>query len=473
MTILKSLVKNTAARSAAELVNRLGSALFWIAVVRVLGTAGLGSLSFAMSLFALFATFSTFGLGAVLIRDVARDRSKAGAYFGHSMLLGLGSAVIAAALMNGAVLLLDTSRETVLATRIMTTALLPASLFYWSKALLSAAEEMSKTALARTAENLFKIGAGLAVLLAGGDLLLVVGVVAASKWVSALVAFFYARRLAAPLWRPRRPLLVYLLRQVPTFSLISIFNSLIWTMPVILLTHILGEGAAGVFSAAFKLVDLLLTFAAAYGQALFPIASRTLRDNRRVFEILFAKSVKVVFGASLALAAGISMAAPQLVALVYGPGMENVASLLRLLVWMLIPYSIVPILAHSLVSQYLQNRDLLANFLAAVAVISVTAAAASSLGPVSAAAGLLIGSTIFVTVELAAFHQRLMPIRLSPEMAKPALAALFMSGLLFLLRDWNVFLSGSLAACSYVGILFLVRYINRYELEFIISKRRQ
>ena len=91
MTILKSLVKNTFARTMTELINRFGAAIFWVLVARQLGASALGALAFAMSLFSFFLTVSTLGLGSVVIRDVARDRKKAGAYFGQTILFGSGS----------------------------------------------------------------------------------------------------------------------------------------------------------------------------------------------------------------------------------------------------------------------------------------------------------------------------------------------------------------------------------------------
>jgi len=85
MSMLRSIITNTAARSGAEIANRLGSAVFWVFVARYVGAAGLGSIAFAMSLFTLFEILATMGLGSAVIRDVAKQKNRAGLYFGQTL----------------------------------------------------------------------------------------------------------------------------------------------------------------------------------------------------------------------------------------------------------------------------------------------------------------------------------------------------------------------------------------------------
>ena len=187
MTILRSIIANVAARSITEIITRLCSAIFWIFIARSYGPAGLGSLAFGLSLFALFETISTLGLSSVVIRDVARFRERAGAYFGHTLLLGFFAAVIFMVLMILTAGLIRPGHASLFTAVVMAVALLPASGFYWSKAILSAAEKMSYIAIARTAENIFKVGAGLAAVMSGLGLRSVIVILAISKMISFII----------------------------------------------------------------------------------------------------------------------------------------------------------------------------------------------------------------------------------------------------------------------------------------------
>ncbi len=462
--ILKSLFKNTLARSATELFNRLGAAIFWVLVARYLGASALGALAFGLSLHAFFLTISTLGLGAVVVRDVARDRSKASVYFGNVLLLGFTSTVLVAALMIGVTLLLQPNPETIFVSSVMAVAIIPASGFYWSKSLLSAVEDMPKVALARLGENSFKIVVGIIALLFGAGIKQIAVIVAISKAIPVLIAYPYARRYAKPDWSIHKPMLRYLWRMIPSFSLISVFNSLFWAAPVVILTHISGAYQAGLFSAAFKLVDVTVSFAHAYGGALFPIASRTLKENIEMFKSLFLKSIKYVIMISLAMAAVLSVLADQVIQLVYGAEMLPAAPVLQLLAWMIVPFSLVPVLAFSLVSYDLQNRDLLANALASLVVIGSGMMLAAQMGALGTALSIVLGCLFFFLVEFISVQRHMFAFSMLPHVWKPLVGVLIMSIILILCQDINLFVNLFLAGASYLLYLKVTKTITKHEL---------
>ncbi len=465
MSIARSIITNTATRFVAELINRLGAAVFWILAARYLGAGGLGSLAFALSLFSLFETIATMGLGSVVAREAARDSKSAGRYFGQSMLLGFASSIICLLLMIGVTALLNPSKDTFLAASIMAVSILPASGFYWSKTILWSAEKMGYIAIARTAENAFKIAAGLAVLLAGMGLREIVLVLALSKVISFVICFVAAvYRVAAPVWRIHLGTIKYLLRQAPSFSLIAIFNALFWSVSVILLTKLAGEAEAGIFGAAYKLVDIWLSFVFSYGQALFPIASRTSITDPQLFQRLCKKSMKYVSLLTLAIAAGTSMLAHKLVPVFYGEAMLEAAPVLTLLIWILVPFANVPVLAYSLVSHHLQRFDLAANVIATAIVTASSLFLIPPFGAQGATIALLLGCMTFFAIEFYSVERALFQIEMSWKYLKPIMGVAIMSWALFLLRDSNLILAALIGAAIYLLFLWQTKVISKSEL---------
>ncbi len=465
MTILKSMVANTAARSVTEIVNRLGAAIFWIFIARYLGSYGLGSLAFALSLYNLFSTISTLGLNAVVIRDVSRDHSKAGQYFGHTMLFGIISSLAFAGLMILAAKLIHPEKDTLFITILMAIAIVPTSGFIWSRAMLSAAEKMGYIAIAKSAENIFKIALGLFFLLNGSGIRTIALVVMASKIVSFGVCFYYANaHVVHPQWKIKRVLVNYLIKQVPSFSLIAIFNALFWALTVILLTKLKGEAEAGLYSAAFKFVDICISFAAAYGGALFPVSSRILKTDPDMFEKLFKKSIKYISLFTIAVAAGTNILAPNLINWLFGPDMYDAIPVLQVLIWLIVPFSLIPVFAYSLINNHLQNKDLIANSLATASVLLLNLLLIPRFSALGAGIATLAACIVFFLVEFYWVEKELLSLKFSTKMLNPVFGAALMSVTVFMVKTIHPVLAVLAGGSIYIGFLWFSHTITNYEI---------
>ena len=470
--MLRSLLKNTAARTAAVLINRIGAAVFWLVVARELGATSLGVLAFAISLFSFFYTLSTLGLGAVMVRDVARQRSAASDYFGHALLLGIITSLAAVLGLMATVYIVKPAADTVFASLLVALAIFPALVFYWSKSLLTAVEKMEYISLAQTLENIFKIVFGIGAIWLGADIRTVVIMWVASKFLLGGTGFFLAvRTVAWPRLKWQSPIIRYFIRLAPSFSLITLFNSLFWAVTVVLLTHFTGEKQTGLFSAAYKLVDVCVAMALAYGQAVFPIASRHIKDQVHKVQSLYSHSLKYISLATLAVAAGTSVIAPQIIQFVYGREMFGAVPLLRLLIWMVVPFSLVPMLASSLVSHDLQSRDLRANIIAAISVIAFNLIFIPVYGAFGAAISLLLACIVFMGVELFFVNRKLFSIPFPMELVKVIPGLLLMAGAIYYCRHVHVLLTVWIGALVYAIYLWISGIVNKQDI-LIMKKVR-
>ncbi|MBN1999982.1 flippase [candidate division KSB1 bacterium] len=468
MNFFRTMIKNTIARSVSEIFSRLGSAVFWVLVARSLGASGLGTLAFVLSLFALFSNLSFLGMDAVLIRDVAQKKSKAPCYFGHMLVFGLVSGIVFMILMIGIAFLLGTAGKNLMSVVIMAGALLPASIFQWSRAILFAYEKVKYIAVARAAENLFKVSVGLWVLMQGYGIFTVVCVVALSKLVGALVAIGFAvNKGAAPDFHLNVALIKYFSKLVPQFSLISVFNSLFWSMTVILLTTFQGEAQAGIFSAAYKIVDVCLSFAFAYGQALFPVASRISVSDPGTFRLLCHKSIKYTTLLTIAISIGTLLVADKIIFLLYGLELASAVPVLRILIWILVPFAIVPVLAYALVSSHLQRHDLFANISASIVLFAANIILVPRFNAIGAAFALLIGCTVFMLIEFFWVSKKLFKIKISLKHFKLFIAVFFMSLSIFIFRNLNILLTIGIGVVTYAIFLKMTNTITIYELRLL------
>lgn len=408
MTVFRSMFINTVARSLSEIITRLGSAVFWVIVARNVGSIGLGSLAFALSLFGLFGNLSNLGLDAVIIRDVAQKRNRSGQYFGHSLILGIFSSMVFAVIMMLTAKLIRPSEQSISSSYILALALIPSSVFYWSRTILFAMEKMSYVALARTVESLFKVGATVAVVLMDKGIIGIAVVLSMSKLLSAFICYLYAvKKAVIPEWALKKKFFQYLLQNIPSFSLIAIFNSLFWSLSVVMLTKLQGEVAAGIFSAAFKIVDVILAMALAYGQALFPVAARISRTDPDFFEQLCQKSIKTIAALTTVIAVTTFLFADKIILTVYGAEMAAAVPVLQTIIWILVPFAIVPVLAYALTSHILQRYDLMANLCSCITIALLNIILIPRYNAMGAGVALLVSCIVFMIIELYWVEKRL------------------------------------------------------------------
>ncbi|HPG38500.1 MAG TPA: flippase [bacterium] len=465
MNAFKSIITNTLARSCTEIMNRFGSAIFWILIARQLGAEGLGALAFAIALFSLFSNISTLGLGSVVVRDVAQDRSQAGLYYGQVLKAGLPVALFFTALMIIVTLLLSPKPDSAFAAIVMAFAIIPASGFYWSKSILSADEKMGYIAIARLVENVFKVGAGIALLFAGAGIREMILVFVISKVLSFAICFKYAAdKVAAPVWRHDSVITQKLVTQAPSFSLITVFNSLFWSLTVIILTKLQGEAEAGIFSAAFKLVELCIALAGAYGQAFFPVVSRIAHHDLAAFVTISKKSIKYISLVTIAIVALVDVMAPQVIGLLYGQTMAQAVPVLRISIWLVIPFGIIPVLAFSLISRNLQKLDLSANIAGAVLLTVLNVILIPQSGATGAALAMTSAGVVFFAVEYYWVSKRLYRLDISLHTLKPVFGGVFMSGIVFLLKDTLIFVPVISGLALYVFYLWISKTLTIMEI---------
>jgi len=463
--MLQTLIKNTVWRSLADVVARLGSALFWILLARYLGAGTFGAISFALALMGFFELVSSLGLSSVLTRDAAQNPATAAAYFGHMLIIGLASSAAGGVLMAGAAWLIRPDPGT-LRIVILLAFLLPFTcLAYWSRAMLTAAEKMQFISMGTLAENAILILLGLGLLLAGRGIMAVVAALALSKVAAAVLLYHFAgSRVARPIWRLERGMTAYLLQQVPLFLSIAFFNALFWSITVVLITWLEGETAAGYYSAAYKLISYVLLFAVAFSQALFPVAARLARRDRALYSRLLRRALHYLLMLFIGAALVLSLLAEPVILFLYGPAMAPAIPVLRWLAWMVVPYGVIPVLAYTLVSHHRQGRDLMANFLAAATVVIVNLLLIPRFSAIGGAAAMVAGSAVFAVVELGSVHTLLYPLRPDRRtLALLASAALLALTLLFS-QGMNFFLRAAAGGSVYLTALWLLQAIDRSDL---------
>jgi len=235
-----------------------------------------------------------------------------------------------------------------------------------------------------------------------------------------------AALLAAVISRPRLPVLPpalpaelrQMISAAAPIAALSIVGILYQRLSLLLLPSLVGASAAGLFSAAARLVEAAKTGHIALFTAIFPILaqarsgpwSRVSKDFRRPWWILLSLAATAAFLLS-------SFALP-LTRFLYGGAYLAAAPLLRVLSWMLIPYSVNGFLTLLFLSRGEMRSILLALGVAALTLAALTFVLVSVLGTYGATLSAVLAEVVQSLILIQQYYRR---ARASRAIVEPAL----------------------------------------------------
>lgn len=329
------------ARSSATLILenalRLGLTAivsFWIA--RTLGPEQFGLLNFASALLAIFLSVSALGLEIPLVLRLAQGQS-AGELLSVALWLRLGAAVTALACCVAIAFSLHASNPEALAvTLIVSLALLgyvPSVFDCWFKASVEAAAP----ALVRLAATVISLGAKVACLVLGGDVI-------ALAWTVAFEALVYGLLMSLAWWKavagkshlvlwPERARLSQLLRDSLPYLISISATVLAMKVDVVMLGVLSTHTQTGIYSLVQKLSETLYVLPVALMDSAYPLLARKQLEAPATGafqgQLLFDLTAACAIVASIA---GVLLAGPA-IRLFFGSGYEAAIPLFHLHAW--------------------------------------------------------------------------------------------------------------------------------------------
>lgn len=466
--IKNSLITNTASRSVADLSTRLLSAFYWILIVRYLGAEGLGALVFNIALLNVFTTLSTLGLGALVIRDVSKDFNKASEYLGHTLLLGSILSILLSGVMVLSSTWMSVEGETRSLTVIFAMALPFVAAFHWCKSLLWAAERLAHVAFVNIVENVFKVVCGSVLLLLGYGLFEIAVVILLSKIIAFALNYYFVLRVCKPRFTLYLTRIKYFIKHIPVFSTSNILYNIFQAATVLILVNLKGETEAGIFSAAYKVVDLFLSFAYAYGQALFPIVSKHFKDRVQFVKRLVSKSVVYIFVLFMAITAMFFILSEEILIFLYGKDLKNISTVFRILIFSLTFLSIRPVLVYILVARRYEKFDLLANAVSTAVLILSGFIFISLWGSTGAAVAFLLGSAVAFIIDFYTLNRYVFILPVQKDLLKVIVGALMMFFMVLLLKDLNVYIVTLLTIGVYSFFIWITDTVD--EVKFLCKE---
>jgi len=455
-------------RLGAQAISALINVAGMVLLGGYLAAEGYGQYAFYYALVPLIATLSDLGVGVIITREVARDRSLGARYLGDALLIkGAVSAALLLIVALSAPRLLDPA-PALLMILVTAAGLIDISqdIGVW---LFRAHDRQDLEGLALlVGQTLWLAGIGLCAILKL-PVAYAIGASALAFGIRTLVAAgILSRALYLPVIAPSSRRLKSLIAEGLPFGLAMFTVVLYGRIGVLLLKGLATDSEVAYFNIGYMLSQPLGFFSSALSISAFPSFARRAQLSPNGIGPVLRKTIKYQLVMALPIAVGLSLLSERVIPFLFHHGDFLAASgALRVLSLGL------PLIFLNLTSRYvLAALDAQRSYLLAIVIglgvnVALSAVLARPLGAVGACLGLLGGElAVFLACQRTLGRHVSIPAVMA-ELARPALAAAVMGLVVIGLRSGNLLVVPVAGAAVYIGMLFALRVFGRDELRVL------
>lgn len=470
---VKRVAKNSLLPIGLQLLNRLIDFAFAMLMLRILAPEMAGRYYFAVGFIGYFDILVRFGLGTLLTREVAKDRSLGNRYLSIVTLLRgflwFASLPLMALVIALYVRLGGMTGDVVWAIVLFAVAVLFSILADGFSAVFYAYEKMEYPAAISTVTALTRVSLGLLALLLGWGFVGLAGVAIVANVVSAaILGALMVHHCFRPhaVWDPQTGkwmLNTSLPLMINQFLATAFFN-----LDVLLLKPLKGDQVVGYYRAAYAYLNGLNIIPAYFTQAIFPLMSRYAASSRDSLMRAYVLSLRLLLMVALPITAGTPFIARGLI-LVLGGGDYLPDSMIALQILIgFLPLSFVNSVTQYVLIALDQQRFLTKAFLIGVAFNVAANLIAIPLFSYKGAAVVTILSELALLVPFYyAVRKHLGPLPWLSLFWRPLVAAGVMAGVMGGVRGIPWLLLIPVGAIVYLAALALIGGFRQSDMDLL------
>jgi O-antigen/teichoic acid export membrane protein len=313
------VARNVITTLITQLFTWLLTFIVTIYVPRYLGAAGYGEINFAAAFAKVAFVFVPLGTATVLVKEIARDRSRTGELLVGAILLRVVLGVVMIAALAALVATLHYPSLTRTLVLVYACGLLIGAVDESVASALQGQEKLSRQNVAVLVNKTVFSVMMIALVLHKAELWMLATTVAATNAVSLCVNLTAFRSLFKTLrWPSRESLRDLAIRGLP-FMGWSVFLTLYGQTDPIILGWMFDKPTVGWYSGAFRLIGTTLFLPTAVTVALLPTLSRLHHENEASFRDLARRMLNLVMLCSVPIALVCIVMPDRLFALIHYP----------------------------------------------------------------------------------------------------------------------------------------------------------
>jgi len=435
-------------------------------IARVLGAAGFGKISYALAFLNYALLFGNLGLTTIATREIARDRNNI-TMVGDITSLRLALAGMIFILLLVGSMVLPGDPETRMLVIVYGLCVFPFAVYL--EFVFQGREEMGYLSLGRIVQYGSYVVALYLFLQNPSRILAVPAAFFVSYMLAAafLLTVFFARGFTLPI-RLLNPVFGKLLKAAVPVGMATLFYQIPLNLAPIVLGIFHSPALVGHFSAGYKVIIFLLIIERVFYYLCLPIVSRQHKENPERLPHTFAFFLRAIFSLTLPVTLGGIVLAPGIIRLIYGPGYENGALVLQILLLYFCATPVNTIFGYGLVALDRERKFLkviaLTSGLSLVSIIVL----GIFLKGWGASLGLLAGELVSIFLMKRELN-RVVKFPAARHFLKTLVPALAMSIILYFSSGLNIFLRGGLGVVVYAVLYYLAGGYSGKEIRELIG----
>ncbi|MEM7344494.1 MAG: oligosaccharide flippase family protein, partial [Chloroflexota bacterium] len=467
---IKRVAKNSIVPMVMALSNRLIDFAFALLMLRILEPEGAGRYAFAVAFIGLTEILTRYGLGTLVTRDVAADRTESNRYLSNVSVLRLYLWVAAIPLMALVLAFYifygDTTSDVIITITIFAIGTLFSNFSDGLTAIFYAHEKAEYPAAIASITTLTRVTIGALVLILGWGIIGLAGASLIANLVTfLLLSYLLITKIFRPQFNSDRPLQKEMMAESFPLMVNHLLSTIFFRIDVFILKPTWGDESVGLYNAAYKYIDGINVIPQYFTLAIFPLMSRFAADSRDSLIRAYILSLRLLLLLAIPLAIGTPFIARELILFLAGekflPGSMIV---LQLLIWFL-PFSFINQVTQYVLIAINQQRFLTRAFIIGVLFNTITNLIFIPLYGFQAAAVTTIFSEWALLIPFyLLIKKNLCTVPWFDVIWRPTVAAAVMGGIMWFMGDANFFVTVFVGTVSYFTILILVGGLNQEDM---------
>ena len=468
MSVARKVAKNTLWIIFGYAIQVVLGVITVACLARYLGKDNFGKFSFVFVYLGFFNLIIDFGIGQILVREVSRDREKAGKLIGNAIIIRLILSVFAIVLACLFINLLHYPFKTKLLIYIASLSfLLSISGLYGL--IFQVNLKIKYSIFADICNGLLKLGLFSYFIYLRFTLAWFVAATVITCIPGIFIVMILSKKFIKPDFHVDFKMWKNLFREAFPLALTSVFIMIYARADQLLLFHMKGAQEVGYYAAIVKLAETFNMIPSAFLTSIAPLFYDYFAVSGKKLEKAYELTFKYLSAFVIPIVFGVFILAGNIIMLVYGRQFIEASFALRILIWSEIFVFLGTIQYYILVSVGLQKINFIITLASMVINVLLNLILIPRYGIAGASAATLVSYGLSIPILFLLTETRKYAIASVCSTLKPLLAAGLMGCFTYLAFVFKIHLAINifLSACIYFGLLLLIKGLNKQDFEYI------
>ena len=334
MSQVKTIFKNMSWLLVSQIIGSVFGFIWTILLARYLGVNDYGIFGFAVSFTTIVGIIDDLGISTHIVRHIATDYDSAPKYLGNALPLKLIFSSFKVILTVIILIIQGVNEFTLTITLLFTLEMVFKSYISLLNGSFQAFEYGKYQGIGNTILNTLTLTFIIISIYTDIGLF---GVAVSYILANAITFAYEYYALNKNVTKPQFELDTAFCKQIAMlsipFAITAILANVYYSIDVVMLSHMVGDYATGIYNATYKLISVLTVFYSVYTAVIFPVMSKFFEKDESMLLVSFEKSIKYLLMIIVPLAVATVFYSTDVIHLIYGHEYDAASSVLSILIW--------------------------------------------------------------------------------------------------------------------------------------------